>query len=53
MAEEEKISSNIEVIEIAKFPDVLTIKADEENDITINDKKKNGVYHSFEVPPHL
>lgn len=32
LAEEEKISSNIEVIEIAKFPDVLTIKADEENE---------------------
>ena len=32
LAEEEKISSNIEVIEIAKFPDVLTIKADEEDE---------------------
>ena len=31
LAEEEKISSNIEVMEIAKFPDILTIKADEED----------------------
>lgn len=32
LAEEEKISSNIEVMEIAKFPDILTIKADEEDE---------------------
>ena len=32
LANEEKISSNIEVIDIAKFPDVLTIKADEEDE---------------------
>lgn len=32
LAEEEKISSNIEVIDIAKFPDVLTIKIDEEDE---------------------
>ena len=32
LAEEEKISSNIEVIEVAKFPDVLTIKIDEEDE---------------------
>lgn len=32
LAEEEKISSNIEVMEIAKFPDTLTIKADEEDE---------------------
>ena len=32
LAEEEKISSNIEVIEVAKFPDVLTIKMDEEDE---------------------
>lgn len=31
LAEEEKISRNIEVMEIAKFPDILTIKADEED----------------------
>ena len=32
LAQEEKISSNIEVTEIAKFPDILTIKIDEEDD---------------------
>lgn len=32
LAEEEKISSNIEVMEIAKFPDILTIKVDEEDE---------------------
>ena len=32
LAQEEKISSNIEVIEIAKFPDILTIKVDEEDE---------------------
>ena len=32
LAQEEKISSNIEVIEIAKFPDILTIKMDEEDE---------------------
>ena len=32
LAEEEKISSNIEVMEIAKFPDILIIKADEEDE---------------------
>ena len=32
LSEEEKISSNIEVMEIAKFPDILTIKADEEDE---------------------
>lgn len=32
LAREEKISSNIEVIEIAKFPDILTIKVDEEDE---------------------
>ena len=32
LAQEEKISSNIEVIDIAKFPDILTIKTDEEDE---------------------
>ena len=32
LAKEEKINDNIEVIDIAKFPDVLKIKADEENE---------------------
>ncbi len=32
LAQEEKISSNIEVTEIAKFPDILTIITDEENE---------------------
>ena len=32
LAQEEKISSNIEVTEIAEFPDILTIKIDEEDD---------------------
>ena len=31
MVQEEKIESNIEVMDIAKIPDVLTIKVDEEN----------------------
>lgn len=31
LAQEEKIESNIEVVDIAKIPDVLTIKVDEEN----------------------
>lgn len=31
LAQEEKIESNIEVMDIAKIPDVLTIKVDEEN----------------------
>ena len=31
LAQEEKIKSNIEVMDIAKIPDVLTIKVDEEN----------------------
>ena len=31
VAQEEKIGSNIEVMDIAKIPDVLTIKVDEEN----------------------
>lgn len=31
LAEDEKISSNIEVMEIAKLPDVLTIRMDEED----------------------
>lgn len=31
LAQEEKIGSNIEVMDIAKIPDVLTIKVDEEN----------------------
>lgn len=32
LAKEEKISSNIEVIDVAKFPDILTIKIDEEDE---------------------
>mgnify|MGYP004504650605 CR=1 FL=1 len=32
LAQEEKISSNIEAIDIAKFPDILTIKTDEEDE---------------------
>lgn len=32
LAQEEDISSNIEVIDIAKFPDILTIKIDEEDE---------------------
>lgn len=32
LANEEKISNNIEVIDIAKFPDVLTIKIDEQDE---------------------
>lgn len=32
LASEEKISDNIEVIDISKFPDVLTIKIDEEDE---------------------
>ena len=32
LAQEEKISSNMEVIDIAKFPDILTIKTDEEDE---------------------
>ena len=32
LAEEENISSNIEVIDIAKFPDVLTIKIEQEDE---------------------
>lgn len=32
LAEDEKISSNIEVMEIAKLPDVLTIRMDEEDE---------------------
>ena len=32
LAQEEKISSNIEVIDIAKFPDILTIKINEEDE---------------------
>ena len=32
LANEEKISNNIEVIDIAKFPDVLTIKIDENDE---------------------
>ena len=32
LSQEEKISSNIEVIDIAKFPDVLTIKINEEDE---------------------
>lgn len=32
LANEEKISDNIEVIDIAKFPDVLTIKVDENDE---------------------
>ena len=32
LAEAENLSSNIEVTEIAKFPDILTIKIDEEDD---------------------
>ena len=32
LAEEEKILSNIEVVDISKFPDVLTIKADENDE---------------------
>ena len=32
LAEKEKISSNIEVMEIAKLPDILTIKMDEEDE---------------------
>ncbi len=32
LAKEEKISDNIEVIDIAKFPDILTIKIDEEDE---------------------
>lgn len=32
LAQEEKISRNIEVIDIAKFPDILTIKIDEEDE---------------------
>ena len=31
LAQEEKIESNLEVMDIAKIPDVLTIKVDEEN----------------------
>lgn len=32
LAQEENIASNIEVIDIAKFPDILTIKTDEEDE---------------------
>ena len=32
LAQEENISSNIEVIDVAKFPDVLTIKIDQEDE---------------------
>lgn len=32
LAQEEKISSNMEAIDIAKFPDILTIKTDEEDE---------------------
>ena len=32
LAQEENISSNIEVIDIAKFPEILTIKMDEEDE---------------------
>ena len=32
LAQEENISNNIEVIDIAKFPDILTIKIDEEDE---------------------
>ena len=32
LADEEKISDNIEVIDIAKFPDILTIKIDEDDE---------------------
>ena len=32
LAQEENISSNIEVIDIAKFPEILTIKIDEEDE---------------------
>ena len=32
LAQEEKISTNIEVIDIAKFPDILTIKINEEDE---------------------
>lgn len=37
LASEEKILDNIEVIDIAKFPDVLTIKIDEEDEKIKND----------------
>lgn len=32
LADEEKISDNIEVVDIAKFPDILTIKIDEDDE---------------------
>ena len=40
LAEEEKILSNIEVMDIAKIPDILTVKADED------DEKINNCYYS-------
>ena len=49
LANEEKISSNIEVMEIAKLPDILTIKADEEDEkikqeiIKVTDEATNKI----------
>lgn len=40
LAQEEKIESNIEVMDIAKIPDVLTIKVDEENSKIKNEIKQ-------------
>lgn len=37
LAQEENISSNIEVIDVAKFPDILTIKIDEEDETIKNE----------------
>ena len=49
LADEEKISSNIEVMEIAKLPDILTIKVDEEDEkikkeiIQVTDEATNKI----------
>lgn len=40
LAQEENISSNIEVIDIAKFPDILTIKVDEKDEKIKNEIKQ-------------
>ena len=37
LAQEEKISSNIEVMDIAKFPDILTVKNNEEDETIQNE----------------
>ena len=49
LADEEKLSSNIEVMEIAKLPDILTIKVDEEDEkikkeiIQVTDEATNKI----------